>query len=466
MITRDLAAWVAELSFDDIPSNVVERVKLILTDIVGIMVRARNDSESTPPLVEALSDLDLNGGRFHVIGSPETWAALGAVRLNATDAHSIELDDTYSQRGLHTSCVVVPAALAAAELVGASGRELLTGIVAGQETMCRVGLGLGQRSSRGFHSTPVSGAFGATAAAARILGLSAQQAEHAFGIVLSETSGNMQFHSNGAWTKRSQIGHASASGFTAAVLASHDYTGPAEALEGSAGLFRLYGDAPAPDLVTRELGKSWEILQIAFKPHAACRGTHAAIDAAIAIRDEESVDFDSIDRVEVGLPRAPLDLIGLLAEPEAAKREPVTTVDGQFSIYFCVSVALRLGRLGWDDYKTQFRDPRIRELMQRTSVYEDTRAVPIRRGSAAGSVRVWLRDGRSYERLVTTPKGEPERMLSTEELHTKFSSLARPFLGPAREGRLFETLMRLDLEASLDTLWEYATPPVAVSAAR
>src|SRR5581483_9033023 len=129
--------------------------------------------ESTPPLIEALSDLGLATGRFHVIGSPETWSAPGAVRLNATDAHSIERDDTYSQRGLHTSCVVVPAALAAAEMVGASGRELLAGIVAGQETMCRVGLGFGERSRRGFHSTPVSGVFGAAAAAASILGLSA-----------------------------------------------------------------------------------------------------------------------------------------------------------------------------------------------------------------------------------------------------------------------------------------------------
>jgi 2-methylcitrate dehydratase PrpD len=404
-LTHDLASWVAELNFDAIPSSVVERVKLIVADIVGIMVRGRNDSESTPALLASLADLDLADGRFHVIGSPETWAALGAVRINATDAHSIELDDTYSERGLHTSCIVVPAALAAAEMVDASGREVLTGIVAGQEVMCRVGLGLGQRSTRGFHSTPLTGAFGACAAAARILRLSPSQVEHALGIALSETSGNMQFHSNGAWTKRSQIGHASASGLTAAVLARREYSGPAAALEGSAGLFRLYSDAPTPELVTRALGATWEIMQIAFKPHAACRGTHAAIDAAIALREEESIHFDDIDRVEVGLPRAPLDLIALLAEPEDKKRAPVTTVDGQFSIHFCVAVALRLGRLGWDDYATEFWDPEVRALMQRTSVFEDRRAVPVRRGSAAGSVRVRLKDGRSFERLVTVPSG-------------------------------------------------------------
>ena len=459
--TRDLAAWVTALEFDAIPSVVVDRVKFILADVLGVMVRARNDSESTPPLIAGLSELGLDGGRFHVVGSSERWSALGAVRINATDAHSIELDDTYSQRGLHTSCVVVPAALAAAELVGSSGRELLAGIVAGQEAMCRVGLGLGQRSTRGFHSTPVSGAFGAAAAAARILGLSARQVEHALGIVLSETAGNMQFHSNGAWTKRSQIGHASASGLTAAVLARHDYTGPAEALEGKAGLYRLYAESPAPELVADELGTRWEILQIAFKPYAACRGTHAAIDAAISLRDDEGVAFDEVDRIEIGLPRAPLDLIDLLAEPADKKRQPVTTVDGQFSIYFCVAVALHLGRLTWDDYDTEFWDPHIRALMQRTTVFENPEAIPVRRGSAAGSVRVYLRDGRSFERLVTVPSGEPERMLTADQLRLKFNSLAGPFLGPESARSLFDLVLHLDRESSLDGIWEYATPHAA-----
>jgi 2-methylcitrate dehydratase PrpD len=170
-LTRDLATLVAGLTFEDIPLEVRDRVKLILADVLGIMVRARSDSDSTPALVAALIDLELTSGRFHVIGDCEQYSAIGAVRLNATNAHSLELDDTYSQRGLHTSCNVVPAALTAAEMVEASGRDLLTAIVAGQEVMCRVGLGLGGRSGRGFHATPVCGAFGAAAAAARVLGL-------------------------------------------------------------------------------------------------------------------------------------------------------------------------------------------------------------------------------------------------------------------------------------------------------
>jgi 2-methylcitrate dehydratase PrpD len=453
--TRDLARWAADLTFDAIPPTVVERAKLISADIFGIMLRARHESESTPPLIAALDALgETVGGRFHIVGSAERYSAIAAARLNATNAHSIELDDTYSPRGLHTSCCVVPAALAAAEIVQAGGRDVVTGIVAGLEAMCRVGLGLGGRSVRGFHATPICGGFGAAAAAGRVLGLSAEQMENAFGIVLSETAGNMQFHVNGAWTKRSQIGHACASGLTSAVLARHGYTGPSQALEGDRGLFRLYADAPAPELVLSGLETDWQILEIAFKPHAACRGTHAAIDAAIAIRNEEHARFEDLDRVEVGLPRAPLDLIALLAEPEDRKRQPQTTVDGQFSIHFCVDVALRLGRLDWDDYATQFWDPSIRALMQRTSVFHDRRAIQVRNGSAAGSVRVRLRDGRFFERLVTLPKGEPENMLTIGEVHAKFDSLTGPYVSDVARTRAFELILHLESERSLDGLFE------------
>ena len=147
-----------------------------------------------------------------MIGDRRRYSATGATLINATCAHSIEMDDTFSARGTHTSCNVVPAALAAAQMVDASGEQLLTGIIAGLETMCRVGLGRDSDAARAFHATPTTGAFGATAAAARILGLTPAQTEHAFGIVLSQTAGNMQFHVNGAWTKRFQVGAASSAG--------------------------------------------------------------------------------------------------------------------------------------------------------------------------------------------------------------------------------------------------------------
>ena len=121
-----------------------------------------------------------------------------------------------------------------------------------------------------------------------------------------------------------------------------------------------------------------------------------------------------------------------------------------------MAVALRLGRLAWDDYRTQFWNADVRVLMQRTSVFHDTRLVPLRAGSATGSVRVWLRDGRTFERVVNVPRGEPESMLTEDEPRVKFASLACDCLGSEGEARLFETAMQTDQQASLNELFAHA----------
>lgn len=151
-----------------------------------------------------------------------------------------------------------------------------------------------------------------------------------------------------------------------------------------------------------------------------------------------------------------LGLIALLAEQEHRKRAPLTTVDGQFSIYFCVAVALRLGRLAWDDYATQLFDPEVRSLIDRTRVYHDERAVQGRNGSAAGSVRVITRHGDIFERVVNLPKGEPENMLTTTELRAKFDSLVGPYLGADGGAELFDDVLRLDAAPSIDVLFNSA----------
>lgn len=456
-VTHELSRWVADLRLKDVPAEVIERAKLVTADITAIALYGRNASESTPPLVAAVEALDLANGRFRVIGDGRSYSATGATLINATCAHSIEMDDTFSPRGTHTSCNVVPAALAAAQMVDADGELLLTGIIAGLETMCRVGLGRDPGAPRAFHATPTTGSFGATAAAARILGLSAAETEHAFGIVLSETAGNMQFHLNGAWTKRFQIGHASAAGVIAATLAREGYTGSAQALEGESGFYALYAAGQGdPQRVIAGLGRQWQILEISFKPHSSCRGTHAAIDAAIELRNSHAIRFEDIDLVTIGLPRQPLDLISLLAAPN--KLDPQTHVEGQFSINFTVATGLRLGRVGVDDYDTQFRDPAVRDLMARTQVFEDPEAQMLKPGTAAGSVRVRLKDGSEFHRVVTVPRGEPENMISREEARTKFDSLVTPFISAEAAAALYRFVLDLEAQAGVGEYFALATP--------
>ena len=154
--TATLASYVADLKFEDIPSEVRERAKVLTLDFLGSAIRARRDAESTPSLLKMLEALALDGsGESTVFGDSRTWTPAVAALLNGALGHSLDFDDTHADSSLHASAPVVPAAFAVGELVGASGRDVLTAIVAGYEVCCRLGnaLDLTSHYARGFHPT-------------------------------------------------------------------------------------------------------------------------------------------------------------------------------------------------------------------------------------------------------------------------------------------------------------------------
>ena len=153
-ITEQLAFFVDKLTFSELPPEVAERVKLLFLDITGITIRARYDAESTPSMLRAVKMLGLQNGECSVIGDSEQYAAPAAALLNGTLAHSLDFDDTHAEGSIHSSAPIVPAALAAAEMVGASGQELITAITAGYEVQLRLSLALNpaKHYARGFYS--------------------------------------------------------------------------------------------------------------------------------------------------------------------------------------------------------------------------------------------------------------------------------------------------------------------------
>ena len=206
-VTRELAEFTARTSYDALPAEVRERVKALVLDLVGIALRARNEAESTGPMVAAVRRLGMADGACTVIGDASGYAAPGAAMMNGTLAHSLDFDDTHAPGSLHPSAPIVPAAFAAAEMAGADGRAAIAAMVAGYEVQIRLSLALDPAAhyDRGFHPTATCGAFGAAAAVGRLLGLDPEGHANAFGIVLSMSAGSMQYLVNGAWTKRSHV---------------------------------------------------------------------------------------------------------------------------------------------------------------------------------------------------------------------------------------------------------------------
>lgn len=455
-VTQALARFASELRFEQLPTEVIERTKLLFMDLSGIIVRSQ-DLDSTLAMKEALRELDLDKGDIQVLGSTERWRPQAAALLAGAAAHSLDFDDTHAPAQLHPGAPVIAAALAAAQMVGADTRALITAIVAGYEVMIRVALGLPVllHGQRGFHPSATVGVFGATAAAGNLLGLDPTQMEHAFGTALSESAGTGQFAVNGAWTKRFHVGNAAAGGVLAATLARRGYTGATQALEGREGFFNLYSPDPQPEKAMQGIGTEWEILRSGLKPYPCCRGIHAPLDAVMKLHAAHSIDISRIESVRVGMANRSLFVVG---EPQARRRNPQNVVDCQFSTHLCLSIALKHRRMGWDDYEPALADPEIRALMQRIDVYEDAECEKNFPTAFSGVVEIRTTDGQTWKEFVYAPRGEPETMLTPAELRAKFSLLVRDALGDRGELALFDAIQGMDAGTPVSALF---VPPIS-----
>lgn len=428
-ITTTLAEFAANIRVEDIPDDVRERALALSIDLIGSAVRASHEADSTGPILAALKRVGIAGeGPCTVFGFSRTYPAAAAALLNGAFGHSLDFDDTHADSSLHPSAPVVPAAIAVAELVDASGPALISAIVTGFEICCRLGLALDPTAhyARGFHPTATAGTFGAAAAAGQLLKLNAKQMESAFGIAASQASGSLQFLQNGAWNKRYQVGESSMKGLLAASLAKEDFVGATEAIEGKHGFLNGYTDKPRPEIAVSGLHSKWETMRIGVKPYPACRYTHAAVDGLLSLRPNAGWRAGELEAIRIGLHRNGIALVG---DPLEQKRKARSVVEGQFSMPFTAAVAVLRGRFGWDDY----------DLLGHEEADRIASIVDVRRDEGLeglrhpfGATLEVTAKGETHSLRIPDPSGEPDTFPSTGERQAKFKLLTEPVLnGPA-----------------------------------
>ncbi|POM14110.1 hypothetical protein CSX04_08215 [Burkholderia cepacia] len=290
--TRQLADFAAGLKLADVPEDVRNRAKLIMLDGLGCGLFGAN-LEWTRILAGVVGKLEPDGGRASVWGRGETASAVNAALLNGTMIQGYELDDA-NPASIHSCAAVLPAALAAAELVGTEnvdGETLLTAIIAGFEVGPRVGLCMNGNKMlvRGWHTPGIFGPFPAAVAAGIVLGLDGEQIYHAFGIAGAQASGIMaaQF---GSMVKRMLSAKAAQSGLYSALLAADGFTGIEDVFEETYGgyctTFTQTADQFDLSALTSELGTRWETMRISIKRHAAVGTNLSALDAIEELMEE------------------------------------------------------------------------------------------------------------------------------------------------------------------------------------
>ena len=449
-LARQLARFATETTFVRLPEEVVESVRMRVLDVLGICIAATPLDTSGAARAYVVEQ----GGhsRATAIGMADGVPAVFAAFVNGVLAHSLDFDDTHLPSVLHPSATVVPAALAAAEAAGADGQALVAAIAVGLEVVVRLGMaGFSEETGNstffehGQHATSICGAMGGAVAVGLLLDLDAQGITDALGVAASMASGILEANRQGGTVKRMHCGWAAHSAVSAAQLVRHGFTGPPTVLEGRFGFFRswLHGEFD-PASVTHGLGEQWSVPGIFFKPYPANHFTHAAIDAALALR-ARGLAPDNVARATIGVAAPTVRTIG---EPIEVKRSPATGYMAQFSGPYAVAAALFGGSglgLGLDDFTDELaQDPQRRALMEKIDVVVDDRCTDVFPHQFPAVLTVQTHDGRELVEEVLANRGGPQRPLTFGELATKYRHNAQRLLPDAVVAELERQVARLD----------------------
>lgn len=347
-IAFDLADHAASLRLSNLPNSAITATKLDIFDTLATTI-AGTSAPGIGELLDLLAEWGGNG-QATVLVHGRRVLAHDAAWVNASMAHATDYDDTHDVAMLHAGVTVIPAALAAAELAGGvGGDELLVGVTAGLDVVCRLGLAstIGIVES-GFIFTQLLGTFGATLAAGRVMGLSPAAMVDALGIAYSQTAGNYQVIRDSALTKRMQPGFAAKTALISVQMAKKGIRGTQNTFQGVDGFYRVYlRDRYNPEVVTAGLGSRFEHENLSFKPYPCMRPLHVPIDAALEARRKWQLSPERIRRVEV---RFNEHTYSAGCTPVEAKKAPRTPIDAQFSIPYVIAAALAHGRVGLADF--------------------------------------------------------------------------------------------------------------------
>jgi len=442
-ITQELVRYCHGLRFHQLPGEVVDRVKYFFLDFIGVACRGSQE-DSSKSMYRFVREM---GGRRQgtvIIGTRERAAPMYSALANGTSGHAVEMDDVNNEASLHPGVVVFPAALAAGEMVGGTGKKMIEAVVAGYEVVIRLGKALGPENSyrRGFHPTGTCGGFGSSMAVSKTLGLTQGEMTNALGIAGSQAAGSMEYLAQGAWTKRFHPGWAGLSGMVSAQLAKKGFRGPASIIEGRDGFLHAYSNGADVSKVLEGIGTQYEILRTSIKPHACCRYIQPPIDAVLKIVRENDLPPEKVEKVRVGILRAGAQLI---AEPIEEKYTPRSIVDAQFSMPFGAAVAILYRKAGLGEFcLSKIRSGEVRRMMRRVECITDPDLEKAFPGKWGATAEIFTQEGKRYFAKVEYCKGDPENPLSWNELIEKFHDLSGQRLTKERRLKIVEQVRGLE----------------------
>ncbi|MFY2068917.1 MmgE/PrpD family protein [Achromobacter xylosoxidans] len=430
-----LAAFAANLRFEDIPAPVLRRAEDLLLDCLASIL-AGAASRSVLAIDRYAAAMGPADGPSEILINRRRTSPVFAAMVNAAAAHVVEQDDVHNGSVFHPAAVVFPPALAVAQALGRSGRDLLVAAVAGYEVGIRVGEFLGRSHYKIFHTTGTAGTLAAAAATGRLLGLSPAAMLDAFGSAGTQAAGLWEFLRDAADSKQLHTARAAANGIAAAYLAQEGFTGARHILEGPQGMAAGMSSDADPARLTDRLGTRWALAETSFKFHASCRHTHPAADALQQVLREHELAESDIARVVAHVHQGAIDVLGPVVDPR-------TVHQSKFSMGTVLGLIARQGRAGLPEFDAALDDPAVADFRGRVTMELDPEVDGAYPQRWIGKVTVHTRDGRVLHGRVDEPKGDPGNTLSRDEIETKTLSL----------GRYADAATEAELRGLIDAIW-------------
>ena len=424
--TRTLAQFIADTQFDSLPSPVVEAAKTAILDGVANVVAGS---------VQELADIigryvrDAGGSpQSSVVGWGYKTNPPAAAFANGVFGHCLD----YEIQGFpptHGTSSCLPAALALAELHHVPGSRVITAYVLGWEIQGRLRAASAPATRPGYHPPGLVGPLGGAAAAAKTVGLDADQTLMALGIAASRTGGLTA--NTGTMVKSTHPGNAARMGAEAAILAGMGYTASDEVLESPVGYAAaIFGGEFNWDVATGGLGASWRLVDPGFdiKRFPAQVYMQNAIEAALNLREQNGVDPNNIEQVTIR--RRGRGHSGPV---------PRSGLDGKFSVEYCAAAALLDGHVGIDTFTDARRfSPDMEAMLGRISVE------PEGPESGATLATALLKDGTTVSAECSAFTGSASNPMSREQLLAKARDCFTRALSDADTERVLEMLENLE----------------------
>ncbi len=432
-LTQALADFVAGFDATALPATVLGVTRAMVRDGVACLLAAANPRFSTGRLIAGFAADQSGRPESSVVGHGFKTGAAMAALANGTMGYACDFEPHHPEAILHPIAVMVPTALAVAERAGASGLAFLGAVALGCEVEYRVSMSIGpvQMYDLGFHPSAVAGCFGATAAAASLLGLDRDAVVRAVGLAGCQASGMMAWESDPTENARPfQMGMAARNGVTAAMLAASGFGGPAAIFDRGHTVFRAFSRAPRPELLVKDLAQRWDgMTELAIKPYASVSFLHPALDALLGLVRENDIKGEDVEALTLRFPRSGVHCVD---------GNPLKSHCAQYILP--IAVARREIAVADLFEDRRLTDPLIADLARRTSVVADDELNKLFPDFYASIVEIRTRDGRRFERRNDIARGYPETPLSDAELSAKFQGLVASVAAPARMASLEKAL--------------------------